>query len=123
MQFGLPQLAGTQDASGTTLASYIYGVGPLAMIDATGAYRYYTTDQLGSIRADTGPAGGLRDSGGYEPSGEEFTSVLEACVVLHAWLEEYNTRRARRSNMRKTVERAASESDLPHNLWTSRPAG
>jgi transposase InsO family protein len=29
-------------------------------------------------------------------SGEEFTSVLEARVVLEAWLEEYNTRRPHR---------------------------
>ena len=29
-------------------------------------------------------------------SGEEFRSVLEARVVLHAWLEEYNTRRPHR---------------------------
>ena len=72
--FSLPELAGTQDSSGTTLASYIYGVGPLAMIDATGAYRYYTTDQLGSIRADTGPAGGVRDRGSYMPFGETLAN-------------------------------------------------
>ena len=72
--FGLPQLAGTQDGSGSTLASFIYGNGPLAMIDVSGAYRYYTTDELGSIRATTGPAGGVRDRGSYQPFGEALAN-------------------------------------------------
>ena len=44
------------------------------MIDATGAYRYYTTDRAGSIRATTGPAGGVRDRGSYEPFGETLAN-------------------------------------------------
>jgi RHS repeat-associated protein len=72
--FSLPQLAGEQDSSGATLASFIYGAGPLAMIDSSGAYRYYTTDQLGSIRATTGPAGGVRDRGSYQPFGEALAN-------------------------------------------------
>jgi RHS repeat-associated protein len=67
--FGLPQLAGEQNASGTTLRSYVYGNGPLALIDSGTTYRYYTTDRLGSIRATTGPAGGVRDRGSYMPFG------------------------------------------------------
>lgn len=68
------QLAGTQDASGASQSSFIYGQGPLAMIDASGAYRYYTTDRVGSIRADTGPAGGVRDRGSYMPFGEALAN-------------------------------------------------
>ena len=44
------------------------------MIDATGAYRYYTADRVGSIRADTGPAGGVRDRGSYMPFGEALAN-------------------------------------------------
>jgi RHS repeat-associated protein len=44
------------------------------MIDSTGAYRYYTTDRLGSIRATTGPAGGVRDRGSYQPFGETLAN-------------------------------------------------
>ena len=72
--YGLPQLAGTQDASGTTQSNFVYGAGPLAMIDASGAYRYYTSDRTGSIRATTGPAGGVRDRGSYEPFGETLAN-------------------------------------------------
>jgi len=44
------------------------------MIDPTGAYRYYTQDLLGSIRATTGPAGGVRDRGSYEPFGSALAN-------------------------------------------------
>jgi len=43
------------------------------MIDSAGAYRYYSTDLQGSIRATTGPAGGVRDRGSYEAFGSTST--------------------------------------------------
>ena len=88
--FSLPQLAGTQDASGSTLASFIYGNGPLAMIDASGAYRYYTTDELGSIRATTGPAGGARST-------RIASRFLAAPLAVRARSEQVDTRARRGS--------------------------
>jgi uncharacterized protein RhaS with RHS repeats len=73
--FSLPQLAGMQDPSGSPIASFVNSEnGPLAMIDSDGAYRYYTQDRVGSIRAMTGPAGGVRDRGSYMPFGEALSS-------------------------------------------------
>jgi putative transposase len=42
-------------------------------------------------------------------NGEEFTGVLEARVVLEAWLEEYNLRRPHRGLGMKTPRQFADE--------------
>jgi putative transposase len=61
-------------------------------------------------------------------NGEEFDSLLEAKVVIGAWVEQYNSQRPHRGlgMMTPTAfaaswKEAANESHHPHTTWTSPP--
>ncbi|MEI8194647.1 MAG: RHS repeat-associated core domain-containing protein, partial [Phycisphaerae bacterium] len=65
----LSQVLAESDASGTITAFYVYGLGLIARIDASGNTQYYHFDSRGSTVALTDASGQTTDSYAYDPFG------------------------------------------------------
>ena len=74
VNFGLPQLALERDGSGTTLRSYLHGIGPISATTA-GATSYLHRDLLGSVTNVTSATGAAQWTFAYEPFGGTRTTT------------------------------------------------
>jgi RHS repeat-associated protein len=71
---GMPQLATESDGTGTTIRSYLYGAGVLAM-NTGGPTFYYQRDRLGTIVDVTSATGSIEWSYSYDPFGNPRTTT------------------------------------------------
>ncbi len=71
----LVQVLAETDSGGTPRAYYIYGLGLISKIDASGAVHYYHFDSRGSTVALTDSSGQITDAYAYDPFGQSRASA------------------------------------------------
>jgi RHS repeat-associated protein len=73
--FGLGDIVGEYNASGSLIAHYSHGLGLISRTDPGGTSAYYDLDALGSTVGLSGPAGNYVNRYSYLPYGERLTST------------------------------------------------
>lgn len=72
--FGLGDVVGEFDGSGSTIAHYTHGIGVVSTVNAAGSAAYYDFDAGGNTAALTGASGAVLNRYRYLPFGQTLTS-------------------------------------------------